>query len=167
MINKLLILIISFSITSCSIIKQKRFNKEKSEVHHYHDSTFTIEKLTTKEIRTVGDSTKSYFDLEALLTSGYLKAKDGNFNTEIRYKDGTLEVTTIMDSILQRITELERTKGTVTTNKTVEIDSKTKTKDVEVRNYGPLIIGISLVLLLFIVLLAAIIYWKILKSRTA
>lgn len=163
--SKLLFLVLAFTLGSCSIIKNKRLNREKSEVHHYHDSTHTIERLTTHEVKTLGDTTQANFLLEALLKSGYGKSVDRHFTTEVHYKDGNLQVITTMDSLIQRITNLERLTMNTTEKEDKTVDSKVKTKDVEVKDYTMLIFGTGFILLLIIIILAAIIYLRFLKSR--
>lgn len=136
------------ALTSCSIIKNKQKEKYKSEVHHYHDSTFTIEKLTTSEIKTVGDSTKGTFDLEALLKSGYGKSTDRYFTTEVRLKDGSLEVLTKFDSLVQIITQMERTIGSFQTTIDYKENKKGTITSVAITNYIPF--AIFLIILLVI-----------------
>jgi len=166
MMNKLFILVLVYGAASCSIIKNKRNDRVKSEIHHYHDSTYFLEKQTVREIQTPGDSTKASFWLEQLLKSGYGKSTDRHFTTEVRYIDGSLEVTTSFDSILARQTETERTLSQVQNNLDQLIDSKTKSKDVEVKDYTPIFIGSSILLLLILIILAAVIYLKVvLKPR--
>lgn len=152
-------------MSSCSLVKRIQSNRTKQEIHHYHDSTHVIEKLTTKEITTLGDSTTANFLLQKLIESGYGKQVDGNFTTEVKISDGVLSVTTTLDSLVQRITELERTKTQTQSDKIVFVESKQKNKTVEVKNYTMLIVSLFLLLILVILGVSALIYFKVLKPR--
>lgn len=168
--RNLILLMLIISAASCSVIKNIRRDKTKSEIHHYHDSTYFLEKQTIREIQTPGDSTKASFWLEQLLKSGYGKSTDRHFTTEVRYIDGNLEVTTSFDSILSRQTDTERTLSQVKNDVAALVDSKTKTKTIEVKNYTGLIIGLFLSLALFVLIIGAILYWrfhKFLKPSTS
>jgi len=161
-----LIIISILLFCSCSIFKTKNQNKVKAEVHHYHDSTYYHEKETIREVKVAGDTTNASFNLEELLKNGYGKSTDRHFTTEIRYVDGNLNVTTTMDSLIKRISELEKSFSKVNTNETTIIDSKTKDKTVEVKEYWT--IAILSLLAIIILLIAGFIiykYFKGLKTR--
>lgn len=159
-----LVIISILLFCSCSIFKTKNQNKVKAEIHHYHDSTYYHEKETIREVKIAGDTTKATFNLEELLKNGYGKSTDRHFTTEIRYVDGNLNVTTTMDSLIKRISELEKSFSKVNTNEATIIDSKTKDKTVEVKNYWPLVVAIIGSLALLILGYVCIKYIKGLES---
>ena len=160
-----LIIISILLFCSCSIFKHKNKNQVKSEVHHYHDSTYYHEKETIREVKVAGDTTNATFNLEELLKNGYGKSTDRHFTTEIRYVDGNLNVTTTMDSLIQRISELEKSFSKVNSNDATIIDSKTKDKVVEVKNYWPIIITLLAIIILLIAGFIIYQYFKGLKPR--
>jgi hypothetical protein len=143
--------------SSCSIFKVRSKNNINSEIHHYHDSIHTIERLTTKEVSTVGDSSTANFVLQKLLESGYGKQVNGNFTTELRISDGVLSVTSTLDSITQRISEMEKTMSQTQKNDVAIIEYRDKAKIVKVVNYTPLIL---LSILLFVLIIGGVILWK-------
>ena len=121
-------------VSSCSILKENQKNVEKTEEHHYHDSTFVIERETIREVYTNPDSTTAEFDLKELIEMGYAKSTDRYFTTEIRYRDNNLQVTTSIDSLLSVIRELETEVGNFTSTKDNYVDSKTKNKEKTVQS---------------------------------
>lgn len=161
----ILILFLAFTAGSCSLVKKVKREKVDREIHHYHDSTHFLETQTIREIHTASDSTKAYFWLEELIKKGYLKSVDRNFTTEIRYKDGGLEVSTYMDSLLQRITEIERELSNTKSQQTV-VEHKDETiKDTEKKNKFPWIISAFLAGVLLIVVFGVYVYVKVSKPR--
>lgn len=161
-----MLLLLIYVLASCSIFKTKNQNKVKAEIHHYHDSTYYHEKETIREVKVAGDTTNASFNLEELLKNGYGKSTDRHFTTEIRYVDGNLNVTTTMDSLIQRISELEKSFSKVNSNESTIIDSKTKDKTVEVKNYYPIVITLLAIIILLIAGFIIYKYFKgILESR--
>lgn len=151
--------------TSCDVLKNRTSKTEIVKEHHYHDSTFMIENMTIREISAKPDSTKAYFDLQALLKSGYGKSTDRYFTTEVVYKDNGILVTTSIDSLISIVKELQRqtVKSTVQQqlDKNIESTEETKTKESKVQS---IIISV-IVLILLLLCLVAFVYYKFFLKR--
>lgn len=145
---------------SCSIFK--RTAKVEQHHHHYRDSTHTIEKLTVREIRTKGDSTRAFFNLDSLIRSGVLRSQDRFFTTEIRYLNGNLQVNTTIDSLTKIITDLERSVSKTEAIAMSAISNKTKTT--EKKDYTGVVIALILFLVLLIIGVGLLLFYQM-KNR--
>lgn len=147
------VLIASLSVSFGSCQKIKEWSKKRTRIveHHYHDSTFNIQKETITERWLPADTTSAHFDLEALLRSGYGKSTDRYFTTEIRYIDNGLTVTTTIDSLMERIRSLERSQGTIQVNTDKKEDVTDKTKEVTVTSYWWILGPIATVIIILLI----------------
>jgi len=164
--KNLLFIAILLLTGSCSVFKTSHKNMVQSETHRDKDSTIIYERLHTKEIKTIGDTSNVAFLLSQLIANGMGIQKDGDFTTEVRLKDGVLEVTTTLDEITQRLTELEQEKTVSKTNEIVFVDSKEKNSTMEKKDYTMLMFfGFLFIILLFGLAFVWFAIRKYLKSR--
>jgi tetrahydromethanopterin S-methyltransferase subunit B len=160
LINYLSIMVLAVILSSCSIFKERK--KVSEQHHHYNDSVHTVEKITIREEKVKGDSTKALFNLDSLLKSGVLRSQDRFFTTEIRYMNGNLQVSTTIDSLTKIITDMERSmsRTEAIAMSAINSESRTKTK----KDFTMLIVGVILFTLLMIVAVILFLYYQM-KTR--
>lgn len=155
-----LFLVLVALLTSCSIFKERK--KVSEHHHHYRDSTHTIEKLTIREVKMKGDSTKAFFNLDSLIKSGTLRSQDRFFTTEIRYMNGNLLVSTTIDSLTKIITDMERSMSRTEAIAMSAMNSDSRIT--EKKDYTVWIVGMILFMLLLIIGVILFIYYQM-KTR--
>lgn len=124
--NALVILACSLTLFSCE--RWKRVSTEVTEKHYYHDTTLVSRTETIKPVFIPADSTNAVFELKRLIEAGELSHTDRQFTTRIIYRDGNLNVSTTVDSLMLLLREIQeeqlRIKVSGSETKTKVVDEK-------------------------------------------